>query len=260
MSASRNRKRLRFPILAVIVSGAFLATGAEWASCDDTTNVPSISGSAAESGGARYTCKSNLRNKWSIYVRAVVVGDWLPVSEGAVLTDWCYYTSGRNGIHSRNSTPFAACKLPVGGCSIGADYWFSSDCDGNPPTNCLARREQQTVVSAGVAGVQLNASFWRCVATRIYGNGEHSRNIVHGRCSGSNVVARTVRTQNMTLEDFVTPGVAREIRSACFGPLAHTSQRRGDWPTAYCKRKLLRVYRSFSRAKRARVRAYLADH
>jgi hypothetical protein len=89
-------------------------------------------------------------------------------------------------------------------------------------------------VSAGIAGVQLNASFWRCVATRIYGNGEHSRNIVHGRCSGSNVVARTVRAQNMTLEDFVTPRVAREIRSACFGPLAHTSQRRGDWPTAYC--------------------------
>ena len=115
-------------------------------------------------------------------------------------------------------------------------------------------------MSAGIAGIQLNASFWRCVATRIYGNGEHSRNIVHGRCSGSCVVARTVRTQNMTLEDFVTPGVAREIRSACFGPLAHTSQRRGDWPTAYCKRKLLRVYRSFSPAKRARVRAYLADH
>jgi hypothetical protein len=60
----------------------------------------------------------------------------------------------------------------------------------------------------------------------------------------------------MTLEDFVTPRVAREIRSACFGPLARASQSRGDWPTDYCKRKLARVYRSFSPAKRARMRAY----
>jgi hypothetical protein len=197
----------RTVVLAAVVGG-FLSTGAEWASCDDTTNVPSISGQGADAGGVRYTCKSNLKNKWSIYVRALGAFDWLPVSEGAVLTDWCYFTQGRNGIRNRNSTASAACTLPVGGCSIGADYWHSSDCDGNPPTNCLTRREQQTVVSAGIAGIQLNASFWRCVATRIYGNGEHSRNIVHGRCSGSNVVARTVRSQNMTLEDFVTPRVA----------------------------------------------------
>jgi hypothetical protein len=260
MSASRNRKHLRYPILALIVSGAFLATGAEWASCDDTTNVPSISGSAAESSGARYTCKTNLRNKWSIHVRAVIVGDWLPVSEGAVLTDWCYFTSGRHGIRSRNSTPFAACKLPVGGCSIGADYWFSSDCDGNPPTTCLARREQQTVVSAGIAGVQLNASFWRCVATRIYGNGEHSRNIVHGRCSGSNTVARVVRAEHKTLEDFVSPRVAREIRSACFGPLARATEGRRFRLHRHCRHKLLTVYRSFSPAKRAMVRAYFEAH
>jgi hypothetical protein len=103
-------------IVLAVVGGAFLATGAEWASCDDTTNVPSISGSAAEAGGARYTCKNNLRNKWSIYVRAVIVGDWLPVSEGAVITDWCYYTAGRHGIRSRNSNSYAACTLPVGGC------------------------------------------------------------------------------------------------------------------------------------------------
>ena len=87
-------------VLAVVV-GAFFATGAEWASCDDTTDVPSISGQGADAGGVRYTCKNNLRNEWSIYVRALGAFDWLPVSEGAVLTDWCYYTQGRNGIRNR---------------------------------------------------------------------------------------------------------------------------------------------------------------
>jgi hypothetical protein len=249
------------PIFAIIAVGAFFAMGAEWASCDDRTNVPSIRGSAAESSGARYTCKSNLRNKWSIWVRGPLVPtQTLPVSEGAVLTDWCYYTSGRNGIKSRASTSYAACQLPVGGCSIGADYWYSSDCDGNPPTNCLTRREQQTVVSAGIFGELVNASLWRCVGTRIYGNGEHSRNIVHGRCSGSNAVARTVRAENKTLEDFVSPRVAREIRSACFGPLARAAKGRGFRLNRHCKHKLLTVYRSFSPAKRAQVREYFEAH
>jgi transposase len=252
---------MRYPTLAAVIVCGFFAMGAEWASCDDTTNVPSISGEASEAGGARYTCQSNLRNKWSIWVRGPLVPtQTLPVSEGAVLTDWCYYTSGRNGIRSRASTSYAACQLPVGGCSIGADYWYSSDCDGNPPTNCLTRREQQTVVSAGIFGELVNASLWRCVGTRIYGSGEHSRNIVHGRCSGSNVAARTVRAENKTLEDFVSPRVAREIRSACFDPLAQAAKGLRDWPTGYCKRKLLTVYRSFSPAKRAQVREYFEAH
>jgi hypothetical protein len=185
---------LRHPFLAIVLVGAFFAMGAEWVTCDDNTEPPAVSSEASEGGGVRYTCKSNLRNRYEIWVRALATVEFLPVSEGKTLTDWCWYTVGRHGIRSRSSTPAFACVLPVGGCSGGADYWHTSHCNGAASDNCLTRREQQTVVSASVAGIQLNTSLWRCIATRIYSTGGHTRNIVHGQCPSGGLAAAAVRS------------------------------------------------------------------
>jgi hypothetical protein len=246
---------MRYPTLAAVIVCGFFAMGAEWVTCDDNAEPPAVSSEASEGGGVRFACKSNLRNRYEIWVRALATVNFLPVSEGKVSTDWCWYTAGRNGIKSRSSTPAFACVLPVGGCSSGADYWASSDCSGAGPDSCLTRREQQTVVSASVAGIQLNTSLWRCIATRIYSTGGHTRNIVHGRCPGGDAQAAAVRSANLTLEDFVSPRVARQIRSACWGPLARATAKAAQ-RSGYCRRKLLRAYRSLSAAKRAEVRAY----
>jgi hypothetical protein len=287
------RRSIKYLALALFLTGAFLSTGAYMKSCEELPDPPQESldactgPTACPSGSLRR--KDNLKNIFHSYFDECILSACLQFEWwwARVQTSWGY-TVPSGTIRWRDSDVTSQVTSPIGLVSIPWSDWITSRCFTGGMDTCLTRREWQARADAefnlGITTIVVHQYQYACVATRINGDGSHSRNAFEGHCPtsaqadayataragarwtppktqfGHGAGTRLGRLERMNLgrdhrlkttparglQDYVSRAQARALVATCWrGPNAMSSPE--------CRRTVREVYSTLSPAEKRAV-------